>query len=309
MKYPKISLIVPAYNEHEIIDSALRHMTQEIKYPNYEILLAVDGDDNSIDIARRYARKYKNLKISYSKERRGIFLAENAAMKLATGTILIKFDCDARFLEPEKALYNIAKNFENPKVGALFFDCQHVPIEEKRRSITVRGEAFVMKLVSNYMESLGTIKGKWDYFMVVNSIRSKIVDSLEVNSIVDDIQFAYATLEKGYEIKFTPDVKYYKIGNPPSPSELFKQKRRNYNFWLRVKEKNKNMNMYRFYWWVFKYFLKNIYKYSLTEEIIPFFYWGLVFSYAMINANIINLFKGKPKQHIEWYKIRRVEKK
>jgi len=308
MKYPKISLIVPVYNEQDIIEAVLKHMTQEIKYPDYEILLAIDGDDNSIKIARQYAKKFKNIKISYSKERRGIFAAENAAMELSKGSIIVKFDCDARFLEPDKALYNIAKHYNDPKIGALFFDCQYVPKEERKRSITVRGEVFVMKLVSNYMESVGTIKGKWNCFMVVNSVRNNILSKLEVDSIVDDIQFAYAALEKGYEIKFTPDVKYYKIGNPPNPKELFKQKRRNYNYWLRVKEKNENMRMYLFFWVVFKYFLKNIYKYKITE-ILPFFYWCMIFSLAIINANLMKIFKGVPKQHIEWYKIKRIEKK
>jgi poly-beta-1,6-N-acetyl-D-glucosamine synthase len=310
MKYPKISLIVPVYNERDILEKALAHMTEQIKYPNFEILLGIDGDDGSVDIARKYARKYKNIKISYSKERRGIFVAENAVMKLSTGEIIVKFDGDARFVEPDKALYNIAKNFQNPKVGALFFDCQYVPKEERNRSLTVRGEAFVMKLVTNYMSSIGTINGKWNCFMIVNSVRKNILNELKLDSIIDDIQFAYATLDKGYVIKFTPDVKYYKIGNPPNPRELFNQKKRNYKYWLRVKEYNKEIKMYLFYFAVFKYFLKNIYKYSIID-IIPFFYWCVVFIWAMVSTNISNMLAKKKEKtgRIEWHSISRVDKK
>ena len=308
MKHPKISLIVPVYNEKDILEKVLVHMTEEIKYPNFEILLGIDGDDGSVDIARRYARKYKNIKISYSKERRGIFAAENAVMKLSTGEIIVKFDGDARFAEPEKALYNIARHYQNPKVGALLFDCQDVPDKEKKRSITVRGEAFVMKLVSNYMESIGTITGKWNCFMIVTSVRKGILPQFKLDSIIDDVQLAYATLDKGYVIKFTPDVKYYKIGNPPNPRELFNQKKRNYKYWLRVKDYNKEIKMYVFYFSVFKYFLKNFYKYSITE-ILPFFYWCIVFVWAMVSTNISNMLAKKKTGHIEWHSISRVDKK
>lgn len=309
--YTKISLIVPVFNEEEIIEPCLVHMMEEIKYSNYEVLLAIDGKDNSIKIAREYAKKYKNIKISYSKERRGIFKAENEVMKMATGKIIVKFDCDARFKEPEVALYNIAKNYGNPKIGALFFDCQHVPKEEIRRSITVRGEAFIMKLVSNYMESVGTINGKWNCFMVVNSVRSDVLKELALNSLIDDIQFAYATLDKGYDIKYAADVKYYKIGNPPNPRELFNQKKRNYKYWLRVSGVNKDIRLYKFYGAVFKYFVKNIRRYS-WKEIIPFFYWCFVFVFAMATTLVGIKLSGvfnREKSNIEWHEIRRVEKK
>jgi glycosyltransferase involved in cell wall biosynthesis len=311
MKWPKISLIVPVFNEEDILNSYLKHALEEIKYPNYEVLLGIDGEDNSINIARKWAKKYKNIYISYSKERRGIFAAENILLKKAKGKIIVKLDPDIRFIEPDKALFNIAGHYENPKIGALWFDSRYTVSKEKKRSLTVRGEIFIMKLVADYMESVDTVKGRWNCFLVVNSIRNNILNELELNSLIDDIQFAFATLDKHYEIKFVTDVKICKIGNPPNPKELFNQKKRNYKYWLRSKEKNKEIRIYLFYWIVFKYFLNNIRKYNV-KEIISFFYWCTIFAFTIINTNISSMIKNIFKErstHIEWQKIRRVEKK
>jgi hypothetical protein len=183
-------------------------------------------------------------------------------------------------------------------------EIQKVPVEvfqreEKSRSLTIRGEVFVMKLISDYMQSIGTIKEGWNDFLVVTSLRNGIIDKIDLDC-PEDALFAYSALDKGYEIVFAPDVKVYKIGNPPNPKSLFRQKKRNLNNWMRLKKK-RNINLYLFYLVVLKYFLKNFYKYKI-EEILIFFYWCSVFSVVILNTFLQRNVKGTDK----WIKHRRI---
>ena len=41
-QYPKISVIVPAYNEEKTIGKCLQSLTQ-LDYPNYEVIVVDDG--------------------------------------------------------------------------------------------------------------------------------------------------------------------------------------------------------------------------------------------------------------------------
>jgi len=299
MRYPKISILVPIYNEEDILEKFLEHITEEMKYPNTEILLAIDGEDNSINIARKFAKEHKNIQIDYSKKRRGAFTAQNILLKKAKGDILVKFDPDSRFMEPEKALFNLKKHYDNSKIGAVIFNYHYSSQEEKSRSLTIRGEVFVMRLVSDYMQSIGTIKGEWNDFLVVTSLRNGIIDKIELDC-PEDALFAYSALDKGYEIIFASDVKVYKIGNPPNPRSLFKQKKRNMNFWLGMKKK-RNVRLYLFYLVILKYFLKNFYKYKIGD-ILAFIYWCFVFLFAVVSASFQRDSSGTDK----WTKHKRV---
>jgi glycosyltransferase involved in cell wall biosynthesis len=299
MAYPKISLLMPVFNEEDIIENSLNHISNNLEYPNLEILLAIDGDDKSVEIARKFAKKDGRIKIDYSKERRGAFAAQNILLKKATGDIIVKFDTDSRFVEPKKAFFNLVKHYKNPKVGAILFDHGYANQEEGSRSLTAKGEVFVMRLVSDYMKSKGTVRGSSNNFLVVSSFRNGIINKIDPDC-PEDAEFAYTALEKGYEIIFASDVKVYKIGNPANPKSLFRQKKRNTKFWFGMKKK-RNIRLYPFYMVVMIYFLRNFYKYKISD-IVAFFYWCIVFSTAVVSAR----FQRSDGKLDKWTKHKRV---
>lgn len=92
----KISIIVPIYNVEKqlrrCIDSLLKQDSEELQT---EIILVNDGStDNSGNIAKEYASKYKDKIIYLEKENGGLSDARNYGMKYATGEYIAFVDSD-----------------------------------------------------------------------------------------------------------------------------------------------------------------------------------------------------------------------
>ena len=67
----KFSLIIPAYDEEKriehVVDAYLKHYTK-IYGNDFEVIIVIDGTDNTLNICKKYSSKFKNLKIDYSKK-------------------------------------------------------------------------------------------------------------------------------------------------------------------------------------------------------------------------------------------------
>ncbi len=89
----KVSIIIPVYNVEkyleECLDSAVNQTLKDI-----EIICVNDGStDNSLDILKKYERKYKNITI-INQENKGLSGARNSGLKIAKGKYVYFFDSD-----------------------------------------------------------------------------------------------------------------------------------------------------------------------------------------------------------------------
>lgn len=104
--YPKISIIIPAYNEEKVIKNTIESLI-ETKYPRKEIIFVDDGStDNTFSIASDYKNKIKIL----HKENGGKASALNYALVYATGDIIVIVDADT--IIGRNSLKEIVKGFE-----------------------------------------------------------------------------------------------------------------------------------------------------------------------------------------------------
>ena len=88
--YPKVSVIVPAYNEEKVIGKTIEALI-ETKYPKKEIIVVDDGsNDKTLEIAKRYADHVKVL----HKENGGKSSALNLGIVYSTGEIIVIVDAD-----------------------------------------------------------------------------------------------------------------------------------------------------------------------------------------------------------------------
>lgn len=92
----KISIIVPIYNVEKqlrrCIDGLLKQDSKELQT---EIILVNDGStDNSGNIAKEYASKYKDKIIYFEKENEGVSEARNFAIPYVTGEYMTFVDSD-----------------------------------------------------------------------------------------------------------------------------------------------------------------------------------------------------------------------
>lgn len=97
MKAPEISLIIPAYNEEDVIENSISKVDKFMKnvLRNYEILIVDDGSTDSTGIIlKNLVKKYSNLRFVYYKDGRS--RRENLAksFKLLKGKYIILLDMD-----------------------------------------------------------------------------------------------------------------------------------------------------------------------------------------------------------------------
>jgi len=112
--YPRISVIIPAYNEEKVIANTIEGLL-ETKYPKKEIIFVDDGSkDNTLQIALQYKDKIKVL----HKENGGKATAINYGMVYSTGEIIVIVDADT--IIGRQSLKEIVKGFEvNENIAAV----------------------------------------------------------------------------------------------------------------------------------------------------------------------------------------------
>ncbi len=88
---PKVSIIIPVYNEEKDIGKALESLKQQI-HKDFEIIIVDDGStDNTLEIVRQFKARILN------QNHQGPGLARNLGAKEAKGEILIFVDADMIF--------------------------------------------------------------------------------------------------------------------------------------------------------------------------------------------------------------------
>ena len=120
-KTPRVSILVPCFNEEATIENTIRHLS-EIDYPDYEIIVINDGstDDTTYQVSRLLL-KYPKVRFVELKENCGKANALYIGLLAATGEILLCVDSDA-YVMPD-ALRQMVPHFTNKyngeRVGAV----------------------------------------------------------------------------------------------------------------------------------------------------------------------------------------------
>ncbi|MFB0544955.1 MAG: glycosyltransferase, partial [Asgard group archaeon] len=116
--FPKVSLILPAYNEEKILGKSIKQGLNQDYKGEIEIIVIDDGStDKTYKIARRYAKKYSNVKVIQHKENLGKPAALNTGFGHATGKISIFSDTDS--VLASDLVSKMVPHFEDPKVGMV----------------------------------------------------------------------------------------------------------------------------------------------------------------------------------------------
>lgn len=128
---PKVSIIIPCFNQASYVGEAIESALNQT-YSNIEIVCVNDGSsDNSSEIIREYADKYKNILFFDETINRGVCYARNLAIKACTGEYILPLDADDK-IEPayvEKAV-NVLK--EKSEVGIVYCCADFFGVKNKR---------------------------------------------------------------------------------------------------------------------------------------------------------------------------------
>ena len=115
----KVSVIIPCYNQGKYVSDAINSVLAQT-YKDIEIVIVNDGStDNSNEIIKTFADKYKNILFFDENKNKGVINARNMAIEAASGEFILPLDADDT-IEPtyiEKAV-KILK--ENPNIGIVY---------------------------------------------------------------------------------------------------------------------------------------------------------------------------------------------
>lgn len=158
MTSPRISIVIPSFNKAHFIYETLGSIVSQ-KYRNLEVIIQDGGStDGTLEIVKKYAKKYPNLFSWESKKDKGQLDAINKGMRKAKGDILTYINADDYYVEG--ALSAVAKAYKN-NPGHLWFAGRGVVVNASGNQIAnfvttyknllLRLNKYSLLLMTNYL--------------------------------------------------------------------------------------------------------------------------------------------------------------
>lgn len=151
MKFPKISVVTPSYNQGEYLEDTIKSVLGQF-YPNLEYFVFDGGStDNTIEILNAYGDK-----ITYweSKKDAGQADAINRGFQMSTGEILLWLNSDDCLMP--NVLNYIAESYTKYGKGIYFGNCIHFR-ENESAGIYASGSNVIQRFQTIDLELADTI--------------------------------------------------------------------------------------------------------------------------------------------------------
>jgi biofilm PGA synthesis N-glycosyltransferase PgaC len=202
---PTVSLLIPAYNEADMIEEKIRN-SLALDYPpdKLEIVIACDGcKDNTPELAKRAAAGTRIRILDYPVNR-GKIATLNEAVRELTGDIIVFSDGAAMLYRD--SVRKLVENFEDPVVGAASGKYTVVKADEvdigKSEDFYWKYETFLKVMESELASTLGA-HGH------LHAIRRELYPFPAPGTINDDYVIPVSVLARGYRAVYEPKAIVY----------------------------------------------------------------------------------------------------
>jgi cellulose synthase/poly-beta-1,6-N-acetylglucosamine synthase-like glycosyltransferase len=237
VKLPFVSIIVPAYNEEDMLEKTVDSLAG-LNYPKnkLEIIIVDDGSkDKTSAVAKKLERKYAFVR-AFAKKNGGKGSALNFGLKKAKGEIIAGFDVDS-FVEKD-ALLHMIPYFDDSRVM-----CVTPAMKVLRpKGILQRVQAIEYDLGIFLRKAFANINAVHITPGPLSTFRKEFFDKhggFDEHNITEDMEVAMRIQSLNYRIENSPNSVVYTIA-PNKFFPLLRQRRRWY-FGL-----VKNLLAYRF---------------------------------------------------------------
>lgn len=211
---PTVTILIAAYNEEDIIVQKVEN-TLALNYPKdkLQIMFVTDG---STDHTSDKIKRFPDVILLHEEARAGKMAAIKRAILFINSDITVFTDANT-FLNAD-AILELVKHYQNSKVGAVAGE-KRILVDEKADASSA-GEGFYWKYES-------ALK-KWDYELYSNvgaagelfSIRTRLYQPIESDTIIDDHMIAMRIAEKGYLIAYEPNAYAMETASANTKEEL-----------------------------------------------------------------------------------------
>lgn len=158
---PKISVVIPVYNTVDYIEETLQSLVDQ-QYPLFEIVIQDGGStDGSVDVIKKFAKKYPKRIIWESKKDSGQCDAINKGLKKTTGEILTYINADDIYFENA---FNSISEYYLKDPNCLWLAGRGVVINKRSEEVS---SLFTKLWVNNYKNTLLRLN-KYTLLLTVN---------------------------------------------------------------------------------------------------------------------------------------------
>ena len=222
---PFVSIIVPAYNEREVIGKRLENLLS-LDYPKdmYEIIVVESGStDGTREVVQEYMARTPNrtprLTLLREGERRGKASAINVGKEQAEGEIILVTDANSLF--EEDVLREMMPHFQDPKVGAVGGRY----IVSNPDNIHTSSESFYWDLEYIMRRGESLVDSACLFHGEINAWRKDLVDEADTEIISEDLDMAIRIRRQGYKIEYEPEAKVHEPSAVTAKGQIIRRKK------------------------------------------------------------------------------------
>lgn len=238
--FPRISLIVPAYNEAKTIRSCVESL-QALNYPNYEVVVV---DDGSTDNTLEEVSHNKGIKIIHQ-ENQGKPKALNNGIKASTSEIIVTVDADTTL--DKNALGKIAERFaSDDRLGAVAGNVKVNPERKIMNAVQSAEYATGINLIRKGQSVLGCVMIVPGPIAALKREAVERVGYFSDDTFAEDFDITVKILKAGYRVEYEEKSLAY-TDAPKNTEDLIKQRRRWHRGMIQVLDKHKDMYLNRKY--------------------------------------------------------------
>ncbi|HWA32184.1 MAG TPA: glycosyltransferase family 2 protein [Candidatus Paceibacterota bacterium] len=202
-KFPKVSVIIPAYNEEKCIGRALDAALAQ-NHPDFEVIVV---DNNSTDRTRRIVEDYladPRVRL-VSESRQGLIFARQRGFENAKGEIIVQMDADC--IPDPDWIKRKMKYFDDTKVAGVTGPYDYFDAPWHMRALFYLSQATIFNFMSWYLQKRrkGAILIGGNAFFRRQALESAGGYNLNLNFYAEDTDTAMRVSRSG-RIVFKPGL-------------------------------------------------------------------------------------------------------
>ncbi|MAG26924.1 hypothetical protein CMI47_15400 [Candidatus Pacearchaeota archaeon] len=313
----KLSFLISAHNEEKIIRKALTPLL-DLPYPNYEVVLGLDGcTDGTLEIVKEFQKKKpKVFKYVELNERKGKAHVLNLVFPKITGDILIIHDADWHFkVYNSPDLKKMIKWFDDdPKLGGIL---ESYPVEwssenaKTNRSMAFLAIAWTSYFWIEYLKKYHSVRknGKLyadsknnNFPFELNIMRRELYKDNE--TLGDAWERALDVLNQGFELRLAESEYLPRMQasyKEAAFKDIIKQKKRTAISREQIVKKYPQLdfNVLNFHFPVLFFLFKNLHKVKRIKALIGIFTWLGIMGSSMIYHQLVRVNSGIRKSWVK----------
>lgn len=218
--FPKLTVIIPTYNESEVIDHRIKNL-KDINYPTEKIHAIVVDDqstDNTTKLAEEAFKKYNiSGEVIIKTERTGTNASVNLGISKANTDIIVTTDADVVF-EDDALNHAISTLLSDERIGAVCGELEPVVMEN---SFTTRSEQAYRSVYGKMCTWESNIHSTYCFNGPLIVLKKRAFSPIPKTHGASDAGMALKIIRNGYRCIYDASAKFYEF-----ITEDMKQQRR-----------------------------------------------------------------------------------